>query len=99
MRALLYKLKVSNGWLEASHGFTTTIQEIHIPVMNISVNVAEDDLHIFTTHENRYDKALEEAREIDIPSNIVQAIEDYLEKKDLVERSVKSWWNSHISGS
>lgn len=54
MRAILYDIYITTDII---HKWGVNIDEIYIPVLNISVNTANDELNIFETYESRYTKA------------------------------------------
>ena len=50
IKAELWKREVCNSSFERVHGGTFQILEIYIPKFNISVNLADNRLHVFRTN-------------------------------------------------
>jgi len=62
MKAILYEIQITEGALELSHGWSTTINEIYIPTFKIFINYKG----AWKFHKGRY-KNVTKIRELDIP--------------------------------
>ena len=74
MKAIKYKLKIYEGVLAWTHGWSNEIEEIFIPDKKIAFNVVDGSLNVFRSEEPRG----KNGKEIEIEDALVQKLEEYL---------------------
>lgn len=96
MKAQLWKIKICNSILDYTHGFGYEIYEIYIPKMDVCINNAEDKLHCFKRHEERYNdfSNAELIKELDFSNDIAEYIESYLKNEEKISVYVKKLFKS-----
>lgn len=86
LRAVKYKVKVFGSVLEWSHGMGRTIEEMFIPEMGITLNIVDDELHVFKGERERSN---EEKEEIEVSDDLVKLLETYLKIKEECQNRIK----------
>lgn len=74
IKAIKYKLKVYEGALAWTHGWSKEIEEIFIPDKKIAFNVGDGSIHVFRSKEPRE----KNGEEIEIEDMLAQKLEEYI---------------------
>lgn len=82
-----YKIQVAESSIAFSHGMTYTITEFFIPSKGICVNIGDGHLNIMSQGGPR--EGAKEIQEVQLPENLVTALEKWTKARDLLIREVK----------
>lgn len=84
VKALKYKVEVSDGFLEHSHGWTYPIEEIYIPSINVCFN---NKGYVFASNEARNNIEESISKEIEIDKDISIKLLNFIKLQKEIENS------------
>jgi len=89
MKAIIYKIWIVDGILDLSHGFKHGIDEIFIPEKGIGFNLYRG-INTFKSPDRLVDADTSNITEIEIPDEMVEQLESYLNLKEEIESKVEN---------
>lgn len=93
MKAIKYNVKVYGSVLDFAHGHSTTVTEIFIPELKISINFHGNTLRIFKTEEERYENA-QKLGGLELDEKSIQLVTNYLNLSKECENHFKKYFKN-----
>jgi hypothetical protein len=91
MKTTIYSLNIYESSLNIGHGFLTTIDELYIPKLNISINRHNGKLNIFRPDTLRYDYKITGAvcrGNTVLSKRVCLLISRYLKTSNILEKQI-----------